>query len=318
MFDLKATGPLYLVPVFVLVAERSSTRVAVAAAALGLGLAFAIFAVPPFSLTSYLGLLARTARHGLSARELALNAWAATLLLAPALVTRALRVEGPPVAPQRARWTVPARALLASAALVCVVAAKPGSGRHHLLPFLPLAVDALVDGVDGIERGRLGVRAARAATLVSRAVAAALIFGLVLDSATALAERDERARRDERDLRAVRDAHPGEALAMGYGDAASYPDTFERFPIALGGPLLLDGASQMDSTASGYPASRMLGATLERCRPRLWVLPAGEPFSMPSYYAGQPLFDAAFRDEFARRYALVERRGAYRVYRCRD
>jgi adenylate kinase family enzyme len=60
-------------------------------------------------------------------------------------------------------------------------------------------------------------------------------------------------------------------------------------------------------STAGYPASRMLGAGLARCRPAMWVVPDGAPFSMPSYYAGEPVFDAAFREAFARGYALLER-----------
>jgi hypothetical protein len=316
MLDLKVTGGLYLVPVVALVAEHRSPREAAVAVASGIGLALAAFAVAPFSLGSYADLLERTAHHGLSGHELLLNASAATLLLGPALVARALRPEGPPIPPQRPCWNVPTRSLLASAAVVCLVAAKPGAGRHHLVPFLPLAIDALVDGVDGVER-RLPAGMARACTLGGRVVAFGFIVGLTSRSASTLHDLAARARRDAIDLRAILDDHPDADIAMGYGDASSYPDTFGRLAIAFRSPLRLDGASQMDATAAGYPASRMLGAGLARCRPALWVVPDGEPFSLASYYAGEPVFDAAFREAFARGYALIARRGAYRVYRCR-
>jgi hypothetical protein len=313
--DLKVTGPLYLAPVAVLVAETHGPRGTAVAVAAGVVLGFAVFAFPPLSLEAYAALLASTARHGLSAHELLLNASAAALLLVPAFVARGLRQRGPPVPPQRASWSVPARTLVASALAVCVIAAKPGAGRHHLVPFLPLAIDALADAADGIERGRLPARAAAMSTLAVRALGCALIAVLVLGSAARLAAGAPRARQDDRDLRAILDAHAGDDISMGYGDAASYADTFSR--AALEAPLRLDGASQMDRAASGLSADRMLGAGLEACRPRYWILPGGEPFSLQSYYAGSPVFDAAFRAAFARRYELVETRGAYRVYRCR-
>ncbi len=142
MFDLKATGPLYLAPIFVLVAAHCGRREAAIAAAAGLAAGVAVFAIPPLSLRAYLELLEKTAHHGLSGREFVLNATAAALLLGPVVIVRALRVQGPPRPPQRPRWRVPMGALLACVAIVCVVAAKPGAGRHHLVPFVPLAMDA--------------------------------------------------------------------------------------------------------------------------------------------------------------------------------
>lgn len=96
MFDLKATGPLYLAPVFVLVAARRGRRETAIAAVSGLAAGVAVFAIPPLSLRAYLELLAKTAHHGLSGREFVLNATAAALLLGPVGVVRALRVQGPP------------------------------------------------------------------------------------------------------------------------------------------------------------------------------------------------------------------------------
>jgi hypothetical protein len=317
MFDLKATGPLYLAPVFVLVAANRGRREAVLAALLGGAAGLAVLAIPPLSLGPYLELLGKMAHHGLSARELVLNLTAAAVLLGPVLLVRALRVEGPPVPPQRASWRVPIGTLVACVAVVCVIAAKPGAGRHHLVPFVPLAMDALVDGVDGIERRRLTAGAARALTLAARGALCVLVIALAYGQARAIFLGGARAGRAAIELRSLLSAYAGNDVQMGYGDAASYEDSFGRLLVAFANPLRLDAASQMDSTAAGYTATRMLGEAMASCRPGIWIVPGGEPFSMRSYYGAEGVFDAPFRAAFAQRYELVETRRVYRVYRCR-
>ena len=317
MLDLKVTGPIYLLPILAIAAARRGWREAASAALFGVVLALGVFVIPPLSLGAYLELLVRTAHHGLSAPELALNVSAAALLLGPALAVRAFRVRGPPRPPQRAAWLVPTGWLIASAAIVCVVAAKPGAGRHHLIPLLPLALDAFIDGVDGIERDRVSLRASRILTLVERVAACALVLALSLASVRTVRARAERARRASAELASVLLEHRSDDVGMGYGGAASYDDTFARLLVAIATPARLDAASQMDSTAAGFPASVMLGKAVARCLPRVWILPSGDPFSMESFYGGAPVFDAAFRREFAGRYELVETRAIFRVYRCR-
>jgi hypothetical protein len=318
MVDLKITGILYVVPVLVLVAEQRGAGRAIAAALLGGALALSVFALPALSLGAYVGVLLKTARHGISARELALNVTAAVVLLGPALLVRALRVRGAPVPPQRASWRVATGALVACVAVTCVVAAKPGAGRHHLLPLLPLVLDALVDGVDGIERGRVGAHAARALTLLARATLATIVVASAWASAQSLSRRAARVEASRRELRALLARYDGVPTQMGYGDASSYEDTYDRLLVAFHQPLRLDAASQMDSAASGYPASRMLAGELASCAPRIWIVPRGAPFTLPSYYSGAPVFDDAFRRAFARRWEPVEDGAYYRVFRCRD
>jgi hypothetical protein len=318
MVDLKATGPLYLLPILAIAVARRGWRKAASATLVGVALALGVFVIPPLSLGAYLELLLRTARHGLSVPELTLNVSAAALLIGPAIAVRAVRVRGPPRPPQRAPWLVPTGWLVASAAIVCVVAAKPGAGRHHLIPLLPVALDAFMDGVDGIERDRVSACASLTLTLVERVAACALVLALSLASVRAVRARAGRARRASAELESVLLEHRSDDVGMGYGGAASYDDASARLLVAIATPVRLDAASQMDSTAAGFPASVMLGRAIARCRPRVWILPSGDPFSMESFYGGAPVFDETFRREFARRYELVETRAIFRVYRCRD
>jgi hypothetical protein len=325
MLNFKATGILYIAPSLVLLAAARGRRRALLAASGGVLTSLVLFALPPLSLAAYLDVLGKTARHGLSGREFLLNGSAAMVLILPALIVRAFRMRGPVLPPQRGSWLVPVPALVSCMFVVCIVAAKPGAGRHHLLPFLPACIEAFVDGVDGIERGRIGLRAARFLTLTVRAALASVVSGFAAQSIgdtwrDALHEREI-----ARELSSLLSEYRGYQIQMGYGDWSSYGDTDQRVLVSFQQPLLLDGASQMDSTAAGRSAYQMFGASLDACRPRVWIIPSGEPFSMQSFYrpgsgaihGDGAVFDAAFRAEFTRLYEPIESRTYFRVYRCR-
>ena len=201
MVGLKSTGLLYVAPVLALVAARRGARAAVGVAAVGALLAAAELFVPPFSLSAYADVLLKTARHGLSSHELLMNASAAAVLVGPALAARLFRRRGPPIPPARGAWRVPMIPLLVCIALTCVVAAKPGAGLHHLLPFLPLCLDAFIDGIDGIERGRLPGAVARGLTIALRLGLASLVVGLTYASSAETSAHAARAEATSRELR---------------------------------------------------------------------------------------------------------------------
>jgi hypothetical protein len=79
--------------------------------------------------------------------------------------------------------------------------------------------------------------------------------------------------------------------------------TSGKFDVAAAGhKLLFDGASFMDSHAAGDTASRALGDELRACRPSVFVLPKGAPFTLTTFYrvprGRELLFDDAFRATF--------------------
>ena len=322
MIDLKITGVFYVVPVLVLLARSGGGRRAGLAAVLGGAASFLVFAWSPLSLGAYASVLVKTARHGFAVHDLLLGVSAAFFLLCPIAVARVLHPIRPPVAPARARWPFPYGTLVASVLATCVIAAKPGAGCHHILPFLPLGLDAFVDAIDGAEGNRLSKRTARVATLVSRGILAGIVAVCSLVNVFLVEEKVARARTRADEVRAVLAEHEGVDVQMGYSTDAHYEDTFERILIAFERPLYLDAGSQMDSTGAGYSATKTFGASLAVCRPRIWLLPHGEPFSLQSRYrtrrGGEPtVFDSGFRADFATRYVLVEKTATYDVYACR-
>jgi hypothetical protein len=321
MVGLKVTGIFYVAPTLVLLARWRGLGAACLAATIGGALSMAVFASSPFSLHAYAAVLHRTARHGLAVRELLMGASAAFFLLCPVAVARWLHPGGAPVLPARPRWPVPYRTLLLCVAAACVVAAKPGAGCHHILPFLPLGIDAFADAADGAERDRVSASSARIATLVGRASFAAIVAVCAVANVFFVGERVARAGARSREVRAILSEYDGSEIQMGYSTDAAYRDTFERILIAFDQPLYLDAGSQMDSTAAGYDATQMLGASQAACHPRIWLLPHGEPFSLRSPYRpltedARTVFDARFRADFAARYVKVESTFSYDVYAC--
>lgn len=323
MVNLKITGILYVLPILVLLAGSIGIARATLAALLGVAMALAVFAWPAFSLGAYATVLSKTARHGLAVGDCVLGASAALFLLGPIAVARWLHLAGPPVAPARPRWPVPYRTLVASVVATCVIAAKPGAGCHHLLPFLPIGIDAFVDGIDGAERTRISAHAARVSTMAGRAVFAIVVVSCAVANVFLLSERTARARGRASEVRTLLAEHAGTDVQMGYSTDAAYEQTFERILIAFDRPLYLDAGSQIDSTGAGLSATQMLGGSVGACRPRIWLLPRGEPFSLRSRYRAsstdeQTVFDPRFRAEFAARYVRIESTETYDVYLCRD
>ncbi len=321
MIDLKMTGVFYVAPVLVLVAASSGVRRACLAAVLGGVMSVSLFAWGPLSLAAYVAVLTKTARHGFAMRDLLLGSSAAFFLLCPIAVARLLHPAGPVTVPARARWLFPYRTLLLSVLATCVIAAKPGAGCHHILPFLPLGLDAFVDAIDGVERKRMSTITGRVSTLVGRVAVAAIVVVWSLTNGWLVEEKVARARTRAGEVRALLAEHGTEDVQMGYSTDTRYEDTDERILIAFDRPLYLDSGSQMDSTGAGYDATKTLGTGLAACHPAVWLLPHGEPFSLLSRYrvrkGEEPtVFDAAFRAEFSARYVLVESTRTYDVYVC--
>ena len=322
MIGLKATGVLYVIPILVLLARVRGARTTGLSAAVGVVGSFAVFALTPLSFPAYAAVLEKTARHGFAVRDFLLGASAAFFLLCPIAIARATQRKGVPAAPARPRWPVPYRTLVCSVIATCVIAAKPGAGCHHILPFLPLGIDALVDAVDGAERERVTQVVARVATSAGRVTFALIVALSSLANVYLIARKDAGARSRASEVRAVLAAHSGSEIQMGYSTDALYDETFERIFIAFEQPLYLDAGSQMDSTGAGYDATKMFGGSLASCHPKIWLLPHGDPFSLKSRYRArtpdqQTVFDARFRADFAARYVKVESTTTYDVYECR-
>jgi hypothetical protein len=311
---LKITGPLYALPLLVLLAVRDGRAAAGTALAAGLASALLPFALPNVSLSAYLAWVELSAKNGLEFAALRQNLdWTAFLLLPLAVAW--LPAGG---------WRRPERAVLlgggsiaAGLLAVAVAASKPGAGPYHLLPFVPLVACGIAAGLarqrDGASR-RLAAPVA-VAWVVTLAVAAA-----AQQASLFRALGDGHAREELEDLRAFLARHPGVVAQMA-GSSYDRPTFVRPILTFASGLYLIDPPAVQEHQLSGVPMPAATIDAIRTCRAEAWLAPAGtEPFAGRNRYPAMalaPLFPDELRLAFHAAYARAERIGHYDVWRCR-
>lgn len=315
LWNLKFTGPLYSLPVFVLLHRRTGWRGT--SLAVGAGLAAAVAPFLAFSNVSpgnYLAWVALSARTGLLLSTLRQNLeWAAylclPLLLSYYAVPRQHRPQGP-------EWRAVLIALLLGMLGVVVAAAKPGAGSYHLLPFVPLIMYIVAWQAAGFSRAAEidpAVPLASIAFLVTAAVVALAQQALVL---TTMNER--RALREIDDIEQFASTHEG-VIEMGYGRTEAL--TLER-PVLVfrNNSYLLDQPAVREHQLEGLEIPPATLDAIAHCRVRYWLIPKGEPpFSGRNPYAAvflRPLFSDEFRRVFTATHTTVGSTAYYDVWQC--
>jgi hypothetical protein len=312
--NLKITGPLYALPIFVLLATRHGRRPVVLATAIGAAVAGLPFLWPNVSLSGYLTWMRLSAHNGLMLSTLRQNIeWSAFLLLP---ITIAWFGVSPRPDRDRSSWLYIA-ALVVAIAGVDVAASKPGAGIYHLLPFVPsvaYAVGVALDDHDPLAADPLAAPAATAwmltAALVALAQQASFIRTVAADPAT-----ETRA-----DLRAFLDAHPGAVVQMAY-NGYDRP-TFVRPDLTFrSGLYLIDAPAVQEHQLSSLPVPSATIEAIRACRADAWLVPRGtEPFDGPNRYPAMalvPLFPDVFRRTFRDAYVKDGSTRFFDVWRCR-
>ena len=137
---LKLHGPAYMLPAFAWMAVDTGPRCNFGPSSHSSALVAAVALVVPFlppniDAANYFSYLRLGAKHGLDS---SLVAWGCTFLLClwvpPLFVVRALRSDPARAVPRQIILFV--AALLLTELAVTVIAAKPGAGTHHMLPFV--------------------------------------------------------------------------------------------------------------------------------------------------------------------------------------
>ncbi len=295
-----------LVPVLL---ARYSLPVLATGAAVSAATLAAPFFLPRVDVTSYWYWLRYCTGGTLVARSLLSNLEYSVALLLPALATAALGWRG---LAAEARWTL--AALVAATVGVAVLAAIPGAGPYHLLPFAPMAIlFAVRSAPDTITTLRLAPLLA-AAGLVLAGIAAfqqyRVLASLEWDQAAAL-----RASADD-----VRGAFPGARVALLYGGDKAVSSMVRPLFVFDRDPYIVDGPAVMDHQMGGIEVPPGTAALLDRCAIDVALIPTQtRPLSTRNLYPStghREAFAGAFADTFARRFRLVETRGRFDVYRC--
>jgi hypothetical protein len=306
--NLKVTGILYLLPAFAMSAVAHGSRAVSLAAGLAAITALAPFALPHVSIANYGNYLQLSARNGVNAARLRQNAeWLFYLGLPVAAVLWSARRAAESTPHLRAMILTLAPALV----IVTLVAAKPGGGPFHLLPFVPVLLYAVVNAPRSAWHPAVRALAlAFAISAVALAIPRQLIFisttvGRDLTSAVTF-------------IREFADAHPGTSIAVGYTGTSVM--SFAR-PEAVfrTGDYFLDAPAIQEHNLAGLrlPDSTILALTT--CRAEYVLTPAGTPFQVQSaYYPEGPreVFPEVFRSEFRKRYRFI-RSDVFGVWQCR-
>jgi len=313
LWNLKFSGPLYSVPLFVLLLERAGARRAVLAATVAIvifALPFLVF--PNVSFADYVAWIRLSARNGIVGSTLRLNVeWAVYLLVPLILATLTFgRRSGQPAS----------RAVLViglATFSVALLASKPGAGPYHLLPFLPticfLTAIRIPDGGALDEAPPMVVW-----SLFGFALTASLI-AFAQQSSFIATVRQIDAIEPLADVTQFSNEHPHETIEIGY--ASDERMTFVRPALVFRtGSYLLDQPAIQEHQLAGVGIPESTLTALRSCAVAYWLIPkGGAPFSAINRYpqmAGRALFDDRFRRAFFESYRQVGSTGRFDVWTC--
>jgi hypothetical protein len=213
-----------------------------------------------------------------------------------------------------ARPERPSLALLSGMAGIVVLAAKPGSGPYHLLPFIPALV--WFDASAGLRNDAPTV--GHSPDAWRRAL---LIAGIVLAAGSqayflAGLHRTEWSEAS-RELRALLAGQPVSAQ-VGYADAG--PLSYLRvLAVFRSGTYLLDTPAVQEHQRADVEIPDATVDRFRRCETPVWILPRGEPFSAVNAYpqtGHRRLFPETLRSAFLARYTQTASGRYYEVWTC--
>jgi hypothetical protein len=317
----KITGAIYFLPVVAWFFQRDGFK-----AVLIIGIFATVVAAAPFLLTdnvslmNYIAWLRSAGNHGIDTGLLIQNLLFTLFACIPVLLYLVWEWgagRGRFIAFEN-KWVTLAAGL--AIALTLVAGSKPGSGPHHLLPFLPMlafftAFAFMEVTADSSKRAAYVFWAPMlgflAAAIIKSTVA--LYYGFILFNAGSATDALVK------DLNDIAESYPERNIYMGYGDGSSYPSTFVRNNLVYAGnPYFLDAPAMMDIQFSGIEIPQ---ATIDRLLAddtAVWLVPAGqEPFTIVSWYyrfENGMIFDSHFRDVFKSSFQKVRSTENFDIY----
>ena len=310
LWNLKATGLIYSLPLFVILFRRLGWRTTFMSALMAV-----IVAVLPFialsnaSFDGYVTWFRLSAANGLVWVLFTRNLEWAAYFLVPVVLALLLKQ---PVVKDAAIVTL---VTLAAGAVVVIAGSKPGAGPYHLLPLLPV-IGFMVASLLG-RQVSLNPPAPVQLTLASFvAVAAAIAFVQQAQFVTTMQGRG--ALHEIRDIETFVSQHPG-VVEMGYG--VHDPWTFER-PVLVfrNNAYLLDAPAVGEHQLAGVTVPPATFDALRMCRVNYWLIPKGEaPFSALNMYPGvfpATVFPDEFRQVFLQTHTKIATTDYFDAWQC--
>lgn len=310
---IKIHAALYFIPlaVFALM-DASDAKAAFLFAGTGaagfVAAIIAAFAASPQEAVDFCRYLLTMSQHGLNKYLMFVNLLAVLVLAAPYGIALWQRRTSPGQDP---RTSLTAASFALSVVLIIIVAAKPGSGPHHLMPLVPVLLfltltvwsPKIVEANDP-----LPIVGAVMVTLSIAPLAATASF---LGHALLGIDDTIAAYREAGDLAEL---YPG--AQFGPTDMAHYAMLQARAGAAFrGATLTFDMAAWMDLDFAGIRPSE--DALDFSPGPLVWILPReGAPFSMSSYYGKPSIFSPEFQARFRSRCHQIDLRKVFAAWRC--
>ncbi len=312
--NLKVHGGLYFLPILYLAYRRwgRTSLVWIMGGAM-LAVAAPFLLHPRISFLNYLAWLGNATLHGLTAQDLGLNLRFAFLLLLPLLGLAARTGFRSGV------WRGQRGLLLwvfLALGPVLVLAAKPGAGPVHLLPFVPVMafVPALVwSAARPADRALPSSRRVPARGLLAGAALTIVIAGMVSEyRATMLvAWQQGQAPGLAAEVRGIMAKYPGRHIGMACGgENAAFRWTWIRPLLVFADhPVLIDPISVMDCCLAGRPLPPATQEALGQGVVDLWLVPREQtPFAKVNWYPPHdPIFTPEFQQEFLAHHAKADR-----------
>ena len=188
---------------------------------------------------------------------------------------------------------------------ITVIAAKPGAGFYHLIPFIP--INALI--IDKIRNNALNYGNPIKVLYVSLIIVS--FTTVSLDLVLPMSKSWRRFSEAKKEVVYFEKKYP--RLLMGVTDNQGYPYSFLR--AILKGEQI-DYNAYMDLQISGISDDTFV-ENLKNCRIQYILLTnIGNPFSLNNYYSLKPLFSESVREAFKSRYNIIESGKHYSLYKC--
>ena len=187
---------------------------------------------------------------------------------------------------------------------ITVLASKPGSGIHHLLPFIPINAFIIL---------KIGTKAECDENLIKLLYVSLIIPSLVTALTLVVPMLNSWRLFDKAQKEVVQFEKKYPGIVMGLADKNSYQLSFLRVVLRN---EQIDYPAFMDLQYSGV-SDNPFAENLNKCRIKNILLPKkGIPFSMTTNYSHEPLFSNKVREAFKEKFTRVESGEYFMVYMC--
>ncbi len=315
---IKAPTAIYFTSVLpMLIESKNPFRLTFVAAVAGLVfLALPFVVLPDVDVFNFAAFLQAIAGHPHTLeRAVGPIVWASLMIL-PAAAAIAL-------AEDRHDWVTKERrslaALVLTMAALIAVGAKVGAGRHHVIPFIPIAAWFWTRSQAGLGASTSPSHRTLWEAIVAVLLALLLLLGSIHLRGVASRLDGEQARKARGEIEVILDRESGRSISMGYAEPGEL-SFLRSLVIAENHPLVLDSSAIMDATLVGWSANEQILASFEDCLVESWISPTDSPpFDLRNHYAqDKNTFGDKIHVVFEASYRPAYSTGLYTVWHCKN